>query len=885
MQEGNVQLPRPLSRPARARRAVLTAVLVLVATMLQLPAASPAAALTLPSGFQLVDYPTGQAPYNLTNFAWIGDGGLLTTGKDGTITFVPAGGAPRQLTKIPDVRAVGDHGLLGLALANDYATTGRVYLAYDKGAPSATGHGMVEEWQASPADDPTSFTRVRAVIDGRTTTPQLAQATRFHGIDSVVVAPDDTLFISIGDDSANNGDPRTLRAQDLTQPYGKILRVDSAGKGVLKNPFYSAAAPSSWRSRVYAYGFRNPFRFSLDPRSGIPHVGDVGWNAQEEIDTLKPGVNAGWPCYEGRTKTSFSTYAVCKNLYAAGSAHMPIWTYPHAGKGSSVVAGFHYTGTTYPQQYRGSFFLGDYSRGSIWTMATDTAGRMTRAPEAGGFATAAGGPVAFQPGPNGDVTYADLLSGKVRRLVFSDGNRAPVARFTSTTNPTTRDVSFSAADSYDLDGDQLSYQWDFGDGSTAQGAAVDHRYADDAAVQVTLTVRDQLGAQGTTSMTVHPANHTPTLTVDAPGGRTYAVGENVHLSGTAHDTEDGPLTISWDTALLHCPFAGSCHLHPDGTRTGADYDEAFTDHGSDTTMVVTARVTDSKGAVATSTYTAEPRLRTLTVQSPVPVNVNGLPAAAAAVVAGSDVELDAPLSSSSWQFTGWSNGKPATHSLTMPDSDLTLTASYVSAIDVKFRDLGGASGVLGSATTAEYDVAGGRARNYTGGRIYWSAGTGAHEIHGPILAKFLAAGGTPALGFPTSDVVPVPGGSSSSFTKGGVYWSSTTGARVLKGPLLAKYLAVGGPGAYGFPTTDHKTVRGGYYAHFTGGRSIFGSPRHGAHLVYGKIRSRYAARGYQRSCLGFPTTDEFAIVGGRRNRFVGGRITYWYRTRTAVARC
>ncbi len=866
------------------RRTAAASVLLLVAATTVLAVASPAPAPVLPPAFQLVDYPTGQAANNLTDFAWLEDGALLTSGTDGTITFVPAGGAPRVLTKVPGVRDRGDHGMLGFAPDNDYATTGHVYVAYDKGSITGTGFGMVEEWTASPPANPTSFTRTRAVIDG-SASPQLAMTSPNHGIDSVVVAPDDTLFVTVGDDTPATGAANSLRAQDTTLPYGKVLHVTPEGRGVAANPFYAAATPSSWRSRTYAYGFRNPFRLALDPRSGVPYVGDVGWSQTEEINALSPGFNGGWPCYEGTTRTTYSSYAVCQTLYTAGSAQLPLWDYDHAGSGASITAGMFYTGTSYPTAYRNSLFFGDYVRGQLWTMATNATGQVTRVPESGGFAGDAGGPVAFHPGPNGDVTYADILSGNVRRLVYGAGNRSPVADFTTTSNPTTRTVSFSAVGSYDLDGDELSYSWDFGDGTSAQGRTTAHTYSTDDPVQVTLTVTDQLEATDEHTAPVHPANHTPELTVDEPAG-TFAVGDDVGLTAEATDLEDGDLAVQWETALLHCPFAGSCHRHPEGgIETGPSYSHEFTDHGADTTMLVTASVQDSKGAVASTTFEARPTLRTLAVNSPVPVTINGETVTSALVVARSVVQLNAPLTSAYWRFQSWSDGGAAAHPITMPNADRTLTANYVSAIAQRYAAMGGSSSVLGSPTSTEYDVAGGRARNYSSGRMYWSAETGAHWVRAPLLTKYLAGGGPTTLGFPTTDGIAVTGGRASYFTGARIYWSSATGAHTLRGPILTKYLAAGGPGGYGLPTTDVVNVTGGSYTHFSGTRSIFWSAATQAHLVFGPIRTRYAALGYQTSCLRFPTTDRLTTTTGYRNNFTGGYITYTTRTGQTAYRC
>jgi hypothetical protein len=232
-----------------------------------------------------------------------------------------------------------------------------------------------------------------------------------------VVAPDDTLFVSIGDNASNHLDPLTLRAQDLDQPYGKLLHITADGAGVPSNPFYSAETPSSWRSRVYAYGFRNPFRFALDPRNGLVHIGDVGWNRVEEVDTVTAGDNAGWPCYEGTVQTGFvSAEPVCLALYASGSARMPTATYRHAGSSAAVVGGMFYTGDSYPAAYRDAFFYGDYVRSELWVLRTDTAGALTREPQHPG-SWPSSTPVAFQAGPQDDVTFANMSAGTVDRLM------------------------------------------------------------------------------------------------------------------------------------------------------------------------------------------------------------------------------------------------------------------------------------------------------------------------------------------------------------------------------------------------------------------------------------------------------------------------------------
>lgn len=151
------------------------------------------------------------------------------------------------------------------------------------------------------------------------------------------------------------------------------------------------------------------------------------------------------------------------------------------------------------------------------------------------------------------------------------------------------------------------------------------------------------------------------------------------------------------------------------------------------------------------------------------------------------------------------------------------------AIVQHYQQLGGSASFLGTPVGSAYDIAGGRAQDYTAGTIYWSPSTGAHEVHGAIRGRYLAFGGPAGLlGFPLTDETGTPDGV-------------------------------------------------GRYNHFSGtngGSSIYWSPATGAHEVYGAIRAQWVALGWERSRLGYPTSGEYGITGGRRNDFQHGSILW-----------
>lgn len=198
---------------------------------------------------------------------------------------------------------------------------------------------------------------------------------------------------------------------------------------------------------------------------------------------------------------------------------------------------------------------------------------------------------------------------------------------------------------------------------------------------------------------------------------------------------------------------------------------------------------------------------------------------------------------------------------------ITTIVKFAEAmIKAKYAALGGAKGFLGAAKsviTACPDGVG-SFQHFAGGSIYWSPRTGAHEIHGLIRDKWAAMGWEKSfLGYPRTDELTgrdqKSEGRFNHFTGGSIFWHPATGAHEVHGAILAKYIELGADGSFlGYPTTDESgTPDGaGRFNHFQAG-SIYWTSRTWAHEVHGLIRNYWAEQGWERNpALGYPLTDE-----------------------------
>jgi len=326
-----------------------------------------AALAQVPADLELTRVAEGfSAPLLLTH---AGDGSerLFVVEQGGQIRIIKNGvRLPTPFLDIGD-RVVdgGERGLLGLAFHPDYPGDPRFYVSY-----TATEDGQltsrVSAFQVSGNPD-------LADSASETVLLRVPQPASNHNGGHLAFGPDGYLYIGFGDGGGSNDEYR--QAQDLGTLSGSILRIDVDGTAPYAippdNPFVGVAGT---RPEIWAYGLRNPWRFSFDRVTGDLWIGDVGQWSREEIN-LQPaasdgGENYGWPCREGDIAGANPNEETCPAPLTE-----PVLVYPRA-EGRSVTGGYRYRGSIPGLQ--GVYVFGDFANGRIW-FATPDNGGWTRA--------------------------------------------------------------------------------------------------------------------------------------------------------------------------------------------------------------------------------------------------------------------------------------------------------------------------------------------------------------------------------------------------------------------------------------------------------------------------------------------------------------------------
>ncbi len=626
--------------------------------------------------------------FNLPTYAAIApDGKIFVAEKDGTIRVVENGTLlPDPLVVIPNVNTYQDRGLLSIALDPNFAQNGHLYAAYSydinptdfEGVKSARVIRLTVEGTTADLNTmeiilgTNNGTVENPSCDNYPDTDCIPSDARTHTIGGMAFMADGSLLVSVGDGAPDtNVNTQALRAQNLDILSGKILRINTDGTGLPNNPFYTGN-PNDNRSKVWAYGFRNPFRFSVKPGENTIFAGDVGWGTWEEINVVTPGNNYGWPCFEGNEFVlGYSAYELCQDLEASNTVIPPIHVYPHP-PGSSIVGGTFYAGTSYPEQYHNKYYFGDYSQSVIWAMDVDEENKLIEG-SVEVFSEQPDGPVQIFSGPNGDIYYVSIYTGQLRRITYGTSSSAPIVNMTATpqSGPVPLFIQFSSEGTYSPSGEMLFYEWDFGDSNTSQSENPNHTYLIGGTYEVSLTVSDLKGNSTTQELTVYPGNTPPEVTINTPiEGYEYIVGETINFTAQAIDTEDGVISednISWNLILNHCELiSNTCHTHPFLSGTGSSGSFTAPDHGEGTDLELFVTTRDSSGLETTTNRIIGSKKVNLNLQSApegATVVLNGITHTTpdtAAITAGGTSSLFVPspqiINGATYIFDSWSNG-------------------------------------------------------------------------------------------------------------------------------------------------------------------------------------------------------------------------------------
>jgi glucose/arabinose dehydrogenase len=589
------------------------------------------------------------------------DGRLFVAEKGGNLRIIKNGMLlSTPFVSIP-VETFGERGLLGIAFDPNFSSNGYLYVYFTALNPAI--HNRVSRFTADPANPDRALAGSEfPILD----LENLGGA--WHNGGAIHFGKDGKLYVAVGENGVSSN------SQSLSTRLGKMLRINPDGTIPTDNPFYNTTGA---KQEIWARGLRNPFTFAFSQSSANPqkmYINDVGQDSWEEIDSGIAGANYGWP--------------ICEGMCSYPGFVNPVYTYPHTSTGSRAIVGWaFYEANQFASEYMGSYFFGDYVAGFIK--------RLTPSGQVIDFLSNLAAPVDIKVGPNDGFLYYLLIgSGEVHQVQYvpSTAIQNPVA--VASANPTSGSsplaVNFDGSGSSNPNaGAVLSYSWNFGDGTpSASGVKVTHTYNAAGPYTATLTVSDDKGGNGTTTVNITVGTPPVGVINQPPEGTKYNAGDTIFFSGSATDAKDGPLPASafkWVILLHH-----NTHTHPflefDGIKSSNFTIPTISETDSNVWYRIYLTVTDSLGLSQTTTRDVIPNKVNVILDASMPglqLNLDGQPRIAPYTfvgVVGIIRTLDAPaqqsLNGQTYQFQSWSDGGAETHTISTPSANTTYTARY-----------------------------------------------------------------------------------------------------------------------------------------------------------------------------------------------------------------
>lgn len=314
--------------------------------------------------------------------------------KGGKVWRLRADGSDRRLVLDLGARvesAPSEAGLLGMAFHPRYQDNGAVFLSYTRaGSPLTSVLARYRSRDGGRSIDPDSE---RVVLE-------VAQPYRNHNGGHIAFGPDGYLYYGLGDGGAA-GDPEG-HGQNRATLLGALLRIDVDGRAPYTIPPDNPFIDGDGRPEIYAWGLRNPWRWSFDRQNGQLWLGDVGQNQWEEVNQVNAGDNLGWNRWEGK-------HCYRRSDCSSEGMVMPRAEYPHK-EGCSVTGGYVYRGKAMPA-LQGHYLYGDYCSGKVWALNAANPGPHPRELLSSGRRIAS-----FAEDSEGELYLLDNAAGRIFRL-------------------------------------------------------------------------------------------------------------------------------------------------------------------------------------------------------------------------------------------------------------------------------------------------------------------------------------------------------------------------------------------------------------------------------------------------------------------------------------
>lgn len=671
----------------------------------------PASAATLPTHFAETEIVTGLDP---TSLAIAPDGRLFVCEKNGTIRIVKDDAMLEEpFVRLSSVQNYNEQGLQSIAFDPDFENNGYVYVYYTVQTDQYTGRNRVSRLTADGdvAVPGSEVILLEATYPGGGDRPTDRHLSALHN-GGALHFRDGLLYVAVGDDQ--NGE----NAQDLSNPFGKILRVNPDPENLIPadNPFVDNGDADP---RIWAYGLRNPFTFAFDANTGRMFINDVGEYSWEEINEGVAGANFGWPRTEGETDNPDFTgpfYAYPHQDKPDDDSSNSFYDYPHT-IGCAVTGGAFYSppaAAPFPAEYQGRYFFSDYCHGEIITIdpndpmdvqifatGIDRCIDIDVAPDGVLYYIARGSTGA---GDGSDDDNTESNNGSIYRIDYTGSDAPTIA---SQPQDTTVPAGENATFTVDVSGSDPEFQWlrdgvELEDGETVSGAetaslALGPVTPEDHGAEFTCVITNASGSVTSAAATLSVLEGgRPTAVILTPEeGTLYSGGTTLSFSGTGSDPEDGD-SLPASAFTWWIDFHHDTHHHPGMESTSGITEGSIpiTHEGHETSANVWYRiyltVTDSDGLSHTVTREVYPLTADLTFTTVpegleidlddrptiAPVTVEAVAGMYRDVAVSKELQL---LEGVAYRFAGWSQGGDAAQTIITPEEDTTFTATFTAS--------------------------------------------------------------------------------------------------------------------------------------------------------------------------------------------------------------